>query len=270
MLQHNRFYPPSPSPLHRSENHVFPRNVNKPEVLFLLQENSIKKNKTMKLKQLEMLLQSVAGFREPKLKHEQYETGHHIGARMLFTMANAGDIEGKAVLDLGIGCGRLGIAASHLGAAYVLGVDIDPDALAQCQENIQAIREEEEEEDEDEEMLTNIDLLCADVSDDSGGLWDRLSSSAFQVVIMNPPFGTKAGNKGLDAVFLRRALAVASETVYSLHKTSTREYILRKAKEWGARRAEVVAQLRYDLPATYSFHRRASKDIEVDFYRFEK
>lgn len=34
--------------------------------------------------------------------------------------------------------------------------------------------------------------------------------------------------------------------------------------------AQVLAQLRYDLPASYAFHRTASKDVEVDLWRFEK
>ena len=33
---------------------------------------------------------------------------------------------------------------------------------------------------------------------------------------------------------------------------------------------QVLAQLRYDLPASYAFHRAASKDVEVDLWRFEK
>jgi predicted RNA methylase len=35
-------------------------------------------------------------------------------------------------------------------------------------------------------------------------------------------------------------------------------------------RVQVLAQLRYDLPASYAFHRAASKDVEVDLWRFEK
>jgi len=33
--------------------------------------------------------------------------------------------------------------------------------------------------------------------------------------------------------------------------------------------AEVVAELRYDLPPTYKFHKEKSKDIQVDIWRFE-
>ena len=56
--------------------------------------------------------------------------------------------------------------------------------------------------------------------------------------------------------------------VYSLHKTSTREHIIKKAEsEWNVQ-AEVLAQLKYDLPATYKHHKKVSVDIEVDLLRF--
>ena len=70
-------------------------------------------------------------------------------------------------------------------------------------------------------------------------------------VVMNPPFGTKH-NKGLDMIFLQvtkchlnqraeivisfsqTGLEMASRAVYSLHKSSTRDHVLSKVKEWGA------------------------------------
>ncbi|MGH0163837.1 UNVERIFIED_CONTAM: hypothetical protein FKN15_045943 [Acipenser sinensis] len=83
---------------------------------------------------------------------------------------------------------------------------------------------------------------------------------------MNPPFGTKH-NKGMDMQFLRTALNMATGVVYSLHKTSTREHIQKKADDWKVK-MEVIAELRYDLPASYKFHKKKSVDIEVDFIRF--
>jgi len=83
---------------------------------------------------------------------------------------------------------------------------------------------------------------------------------------MNPPFGTNV--KGIDLVFLEAAFEISSTAVYSLHKSSTREHILRKAKEWGAL-PEVVAVLRFDLPKSLRFHKQKSVDIEVDFIRFD-
>lgn len=60
-----------------------------------------------------------------------------------------------------------------------------------------------------------------------------------------------------------------SNVVYSLHKTTTREYILKKADRLGFK-SRVVAELKYDLPKTYQFHKKDSKDIAVDLFRFEK
>ena len=45
------------------------------------------------------------------------------------------------------------------------------------------------------------------------------------------------------------------------------QYIEKKAAEWGVG-MEMVAELRFDLPATYKFHKQKSVDIEVDLIRF--
>ena len=47
--------------------------------------------------------------------------------------------------------------------------------------------------------------------------------------------------------------------MYSLHKSSTRAHIKRIAdKELHAASSEVLAQLRFDLPASYAFHKCAT------------
>jgi predicted RNA methylase len=85
---------------------------------------------------------------------------------------------------------------------------------------------------------------------------------------MNPPFGTR--KKGADMEFLSAAMKVASKAVYSLHKTSTREHIKRAAlRDFNAKSAEVICELRYDLPKLYKFHKRKEVDIAVDLWRFE-
>ena len=58
--------------------------------------------------------------------------------------------------------------------------------------------------------------------------------------------------------------------MYSLHKSSTRAHIEKFAvNTLKARKAEVLAQLKYDLPATYAHHRQKSVEIAVDLWRFE-
>jgi len=204
----------------------------------------------MKLKQLEQHLQEVEGFENPKILLEQYPTRPHIAACMVHTMAYTfDDIEDKFIADLGCGCGVLAIGSVMLGAGAVTGIDLDQDALEQFQGNISDFE------------IDNIDLINMDIESLNEG-W----ANKFDTVIMNPPFGTKH-NKGLDLKFLQTGIKMASGAVYSLHKTSTREHVVKKAAEWGAD-AQVLAELRYDLPNTYKHHKKSSVDINVDFIRF--
>ncbi|KAJ8872229.1 hypothetical protein PR048_025831 [Dryococelus australis] len=204
----------------------------------------------LKLKVLEQYLQEVEVFDNPKIKLEQYATMPHIASRMLHTMqACYGDIEGKLVADLGCGCGTLSAGAAMLGAGACVGFDVDNDALRIFQRNIDKLE------------LCNVDLIQCDVRH----LVETSFNKRFDTVVMNPPFGTK-NNKGLDMQFLKMALHLASTAVYSLHKTSTREHVMLKAADWGVK-AQVVAELRFDLPASYKFHKKQSVDVCVDFVR---
>eukprot|EP00271_Cylindrocystis_brebissonii_P016582 TRINITY_DN4044_c0_g1_i2.p1 TRINITY_DN4044_c0_g1~~TRINITY_DN4044_c0_g1_i2.p1 ORF type:complete len:222 (-),score=47.94 TRINITY_DN4044_c0_g1_i2:1477-2142(-) len=212
----------------------------------------------LKLKQLESYLGGLQQFEKLKVELEQYPTGAHIAANMLYMVQSMyGDLEERTVLDLGCGCGILGIGAAMLGAEHVMGVDIDEDALSIAQENCA-------------EMEVHMDLLLGDVrcigapSSSSLSPW---TGRLVDTVVMNPPFGTR--RKGADMEFLETALRLATGAVYSLHKTSTREHIQREAvKSFHAQSAEVLCQLRYNLPQLYKFHKRKEVDIEVDLWRF--
>lgn len=212
----------------------------------------------MKLKELEGLLGDLEDFVQPKVELEQYATRPHIAARILHTIhSHFDDLDGRVVLDLGCGSGVFLIGASLLGAGSCIGVDIDASALEICSRNCRQFE------------VDNVDLMCSDAAS-----WfpraadDRGRPPLVDVVITNPPFGTK-NNQGVDMMFLRRALAVAGTAVYSLHKTSTRDHIVKKAAEWKVK-MEVLAELRFDLPATYTFHRRKCVDVAVDFIRFSQ
>ncbi|XP_015674655.1 methyltransferase-like protein 5 [Protobothrops mucrosquamatus] len=206
--------------------------------------------KKLKLKELESCLQQVDVFENPKLLLEQYPTQPHIAACMLYTIHNTfDDIENKIVADLGCGCGILSIGSAMLGAGLCIGFDIDANALEVFNRNTE------------EFDLTNVDMVQCNVC----SLLDKMSKT-FDTVIMNPPFGTKH-NKGMDMAFLKTAVQMARIAVYSLHKTSTRQHIQKKADEWNIG-MEVLAELKYDLPASYKFHKKKSVDIKVDFIRF--
>lgn len=94
--------------------------------------------RSMKLKQLESLLQDVEPFREPNQMLEQYPTGAHLASRVVAAAHEHGDIEDRAVVDLGVGGGVLTIASLLMGAKKVTGLDLDPNALSLTRENCAA------------------------------------------------------------------------------------------------------------------------------------
>lgn len=82
------------------------------------------------MRDLEQYLQQLDGFEKPKILLEQYPTSAHIAAHLLYTaQSQFGDIEDRTVADLGAGCGVLSLGAKMLDASYVLGFEIDRDAV---------------------------------------------------------------------------------------------------------------------------------------------
>jgi predicted RNA methylase len=234
----------------------------------------------MKLKELESNLCQIKTFQEPKLQYEQYITTPHLASQILFTIDQKyGDLNQKCICDLGIGTGMLSIGSSFFAPDYILGVDIDPDALKICQENIEYFE------------VDCIDLMRADCkqllikSEENEQNFMRLVDQ-FDTTIMNPPFGTKnqkinAKNSnvtentkqlGVDLIFLKMASKLSTNSIYSIHKSVTRQYIKQLAKSWNMS-MEVVSQLRYNIPKVETrnkrlLHEAPDKDIEVDLLRF--
>ena len=185
------------------------------------------------------------------------------------------DIENHSLIDLGIGTGMLSIASCLLNAEHVFGFDCDTDALTLCQSNIKEF-----------ELESNIDLIQTDLR--RIRLPVDFSRIKADTVIMNPPFGTKPFSNsnenqdelcstGIDMHFLQHAKQLANCSIYSLHKTSTRDHIYKKAKDWNMN-MDVLAVLQFDIPKLEKkrFNKKTStasnaplKSIEVDFIRFE-
>lgn len=208
---------------------------------------------TIKLKALEEFLQGVDGFKKPKVLLEQYSTPSHIASCMLHSIQTKyADIKDKLIADLGCGCGMLSIGAFLLGAQFTVGFEIDVDAVRVFRDNVT------------EMQLPAMECVQCDVLTD---LPTSRWINTFDTVLINPPFGTKH-NAGVDIRFLQVAFNLATTTVYSLHKSSTREFLKKKSVEWSIQ-SEVIAELRYNLDNSYKFHRKTSVDIEVDCWRFD-
>jgi len=227
----------------------------------------------MRVRALESLLSSIAPFERPKQWLEQYPTNAALAAGVLHHARHRGDVDGRFVCDLGCGCGMLSAAAVLCDAGAVIGVDVDEDALETCRENLESFEPALEVELVRADVVVGVSTRREDGSGDEESSGDDtdarspVSRLRCDTVVMNPPFGTRRA--GADVAFLRAAFRIATGAIYSLHKTSTRAHIEKVAMtKFHAREAEVLAQLKYDLPATYAHHREKSVEIAVDLWRF--
>jgi rRNA N6-adenosine-methyltransferase METTL5 len=115
-----------------------------------------------------------------------------------------------------------------------------------------------------------VELFNGDVLDEKFLLSKIAAKGNISTIIMNPPFGTK-NNAGVDVAFIRAGLSLRGtnplRAIYSMHKTSTRDHLKRKAEEWKCS-FTVIAEMKFDLPAKYAFHKKDLVTIQVDLLRF--
>ena len=180
---------------------------------------------------------------------------------MLYIAANVyDDIVGKSVLDLGCGTGRLGLGAAYLGAADVVGIDIDPTAIKTARQN-----------------ASKAELKVEWVNGDIGAVTGR-----FDTVLQNPPFGVQT--READRAFLVKALEVGND-IYSLHnhpevderlirmlkssqgfvQVQPSTFIERFISKNGGSVKAVYAML-MTIPKMFDFHTKLKHDFVIDLY----
>lgn len=210
-------------------------------------------SKVVSKSRLAIVLSRLEGFYEPKLKQEQYVTDSEVCASVLWNAYLLKDIEGKVIADFGCGTGMLGIGALLLGARHVFFVDTDKKALEIARNNVSKVKSEDYD-------LGKANLIRQDIGD-IGELKIKTD-----VVIQNPPFGTKV--RHTDIFFLEKALETAP-VVYSLHKSETKAFLERFAAKNNAKITHAW-DFSFPLKATFEFHRRQIHRINVSCLRFEK
>jgi putative methylase len=199
---------------------------------------------------LETQLAVVAGFDSPRAALEQYPTPPHLAASVVHDADLRGDVADCTVLDLGAGTGMLALGAALRGPARVVGVELDPAALATARENRRRVG-----------ARAPVGWVRADVT--------RLPVAADPArqttVLTNPPFGAQRASEGSDRAFLLAASEVA-DVSYSVHNGGSRAFVESFVADHGGRvTASHAATL--ELDRQFDFHEADERAIEVEVHR---
>jgi len=192
-------------------------------------------------RQLEIQLGKLKILQKPNLKLEQYPVSPEVASELLYLAGfENNDLDGR-VIDLGTGTGRLAIGAALMEAKEIVGVDVDEQALALAKENAETAEVE-------------VGWIQSDIEKIKG---------KFDSVIMNPPYGTRTIHA--DTGFLEKAFQLAP-VVYSIHKSSTREFLFQFVTRSGWK-VDQVRSMRMEIPHLFQFHEKKRATVEVDLYR---
>ena len=212
------------------------------------------KEKKLSKSSLAVFLSRLEGFSDHKVSQEQYETDSEIAAEVLWNAYLTGDLKQKSVVDLGCGPGMLGLGALIMGCRKVLFIDIDKNTLEIAKNNVLRTKSEGLIENGAEFLEKDVNILIP------------AELGNFDMVIQNPPFGTKTSHA--DKVFLEKALEIAP-LVYSFHKSETLGYLGQILEK---KNAKITRTWGFDFPLkmTQKFHRRQIHRIKVSCIRIER
>jgi len=194
---------------------------------------------------LAIKLSTLDSFSSPSLKSEQYQLDSEIAAEILWFAYMNGDLTNRIIADFGCGTGVLGIGCLLLDAKMVYFVDNDMKALQTAADNLKSLQ------------FNCFEILNKNIAD---------VSFATDVVIQNPPFGTKI--KHADREFLIKAFETAN-VIYSIHKATSINFVSKIADDHGF---NVTHQLPYKLPLKkqFDFHKRKIHKIDIICFRLTK
>lgn len=245
-------------------------------------------------------LGQIEDFDQSKLREdrEQYITSPEVACEVLNWMESYyGDISRKFVVDLGCGTGMLSLGCSFMGAAHVVGMEVDEGAMIIAEDNLKRLGHK----------CGSVDFVLCNVTDLTCGSFPMVDT-----VMMNPPFGVHTpgfdykkyrphrsgrqhqhrklrqkalpekhdSGKGTDMVFLQKASEILSDngSIYMFllesfktekHKKAGDSFLQRQASSLGLTIASRLPIL-YDLPCTYSHHKKEEVNIYVDVIQFKK
>jgi len=148
-----------------------------------------------------------------------FGTGHHATTQLCLAALQQLDLQGKSAIDVGTGSGVLAIAASRLGAAPVIGIDDDANALHAAEENLALNRS------------ADVTLTTADLRSASLGTFDLATANLTGALLIEAADRlrdlAKPGGQLVLSGFLRREEAGVM-AAYSGCAVSTRT----EEEEW--------------------------------------
>ncbi len=195
-------------------------------------------------KHLEMRLQSIPSHPKPKVNLEQYTTPSIIASDLVWNAFSLGDIDGKNIIDLGCGTGIFAIASALMGANLSIGVDIDDDSINLANEVSYNLN------------VKNVKFIQEDICSFNCPL-------DVNTVFQNPPFGSqRKADSGQDLKFVKKAIDLETEVLYSFHMASTEEFLINYYQE---NNLDITHIFRYafPIPKIYDFHTKDNQNVSV-------
>lgn len=204
----------------------------------------------MTQKTLAVELSRLKTFKNASTKLEQYSTDSDVAAELIWSANNLNLIKNKKIIDLGAGTGILGIGCLLMGAKQVVFLEKDEAAIKILEENLSKIKKEYE-------ITGKIQILHDDV---------QTCQEEADLVIQNPPFGTK--NKNMDTIFLEAAMRAAPHII-TMHKESTDKYIQNFINE---NKYKILRKysFKYPLKKTMPQHKQKIEYINVSGWLLER
>ena len=201
---------------------------------------------------LAIVLSKLETFKNPRAELEQYAFDGQSASELLWNAHGLGDVEEKIIGDFGCGTGILGIGSLLLGAKKVYFIDKSESAVLNAKRNLKKVESELKINFKDKAIF-----LVGDISNFNHKL---------DVVIQNPPFGVQ--KEHADRIFLEKAIE-SSDIIYSVHKTSTLDFLKNFTKKLGGKITHVF-RLEMQLKKTMKWHSSDIRMADVSAIRIEK
>ena len=202
----------------------------------------------VRLRHLAMRLSSLEPHPMERSDLEQYATEGNLAAEWLAAMAGFGDLEGRAVVDVGAGNGILGFGALMLGASSVRLIEADPSVAEVAERNAAKAGA-------DVEVMVHVVQSVGD-----------LGSVGEAVLISNPPWGVQT--TGADRPILKAMFTSEAEVIHLMHHADA-GHVEAMAKSHGWQ-SEDVLRATFRLPLVHAHQRSGRRDTEVLCRRFTR